>query len=484
MKDDKQKLVVAAIRRLEGITRLEAFDPVDPTSRPTSAQAQVIEDFGTVKTQWIVAANQSGKSQTCCRLVSWMISDTHPTWKRPSHWGAEPLLLLICGRTGKQLEESIWPKIRSYLDPGTYKEIRLGNILQRVEILSGRGEGNRMVFQSLENPNVAAERIQSYVAHLVYIDEMPPTMKVLAEAMVRRNTRNGYFLGSFTPLVVNDQIRRMVDASDGQYSKKYVFRMFDNPAYSAVERQAEILASMAHLPEHIRRTRLYGDWSVNDDAVFYFDYDHMVHVPVGYTPLWRHLESVDPALKSALGYTLWAENPDTGVWSCVRAKYITGIYVPTALVEAVREETGRVNCVRRVADPHEVWYIQTAASMGIHYQGVHRKTERKSELIKQFQEFLGTRMMLTELADLLATEMQECRWSDKAEGKIVNASSYHLLDSAQYAADSLPKAEKQIRSSSWQDWLYQANDKRKAKKDQAQEKAARKMQIQKGKRWR
>lgn len=462
----QQKLVAAAVRRLEALNRNTCFDPVDPESKPTGPQQEVIDDFGKVKTQWIVAANQSGKSQTCSRIVSWVSEENHPSWTRPVKWGTEPLLILICGRTGKQLEESLWPKIKSYLAPGTFKEVRLGNILQRVELENG----NRIVFQSLENPNVAAERIQSYVCHLVWIDEMPPTIKVLAEAMVRRNTRDGYFLASFTPLVVNDEIRRMADAADGTTSKKYIFKMFDNPAYSLPARQAEILASMAHLPEHIRNTRLFGIWSVNDDAVYYFHYDQMVDMPEGYSPLWRHVEAVDPALKSALGLTLWAENPATGVWYCIHSEYVKGIQVPTELVKAVAEKVKHVNVVRRVSDPHEVWYIQTAASMGINYVGVFKKNERKAELIKQLQEFLGRRVKLTPHVTDLIAELQECRWSDRAEGKIINSSSYHLLDSAQYFCDNIPAADKKIIASSWQDWLWKANEVRKVNIEKKQDK--------------
>lgn len=475
----QQRLVAAAMRRLELLNRNSCFDPVDPQSRPTAPQQEVIDDFGIVRTQWIVAANQSGKSQTCSRLVAWFIEENHPSWKRPVEWGQEPLLCLVMGRTGKQLEESLWPKIKSFLAPGSFKEIRLGNILQRVELQNG----NRIVFQSLENPNVAAERIQSYVAHLVWIDEMPPTMKVLAEAMVRRNSRNGYFLASFTPLVVNDEIKRMVDAAAEPHSKKYIFKMFDNPVYRDPARQAEIYASMASLPEHVRNTRLFGAWSINDDAVYYFHYDRMVEMPEGYSPLWRHVESVDPALKSALGLTIWAENPENGMWYCIRADYVKGIQVPTLLVQEVKERTKHLNIVRRIADPHEVWYIQTAASLGIQYIGVHKKNERKAELIKQLQEKLGSKIKLVPggTEDLI-TEFQECRWSDRTEGKIVNSSSFHLLDSAQYFCDNIPKFEKKIISHSWQDWLYQANDERKIAVEKKTEKIKKKMQIQRRRR--
>lgn len=477
-RDNKKRLLAAALSRHGQLSRQECFDPVHTDSRPTPAQQEVLADFGKVKTQWIVAANQSGKSQICSRIIAWVITGTFPGWKRPLEWGDEPLLILVMGRTGKHLEEVLWPKIRSYLQPGTYKEVKVGNILQKVEFLE---TGDRIIFQSLENPNTAAERIQSYVAHLVWIDEMPPTVKVLAEAMVRRNSRNGYFLASFTPLVVNSEIRKMVDAAALPHAKKYIFRMFDNPVYSSPEKQAEILADMATLPESVRRTRLYGDWSQADSQVYTFDFETMVAMPPDYSPLWRHVEAVDPALSSALGLTIYAEDPITGLWYMVHAEKIRGISEPEALFRAVQKRTEGKNIVRRISDPHEVWYISTAARLGTSYIGVYKKNDRKGELITGLQTALGTRVRIAPLCTEFVEEIQECRWSDKTPGKIVNGSKYHLLDSAQYFVDNIPKAENKIIHNSVDEYLYKANEKRKtlevAAMKRNEKQAERRMQI-------
>lgn len=458
--DTDKKLVAAALRRLDAMNKNDAFDPVNPTSRPTLSQQNVIDDFGIIRTQWIVAATQSGKSQTCSRLITWVLTDTHPSWKRPVEWGDEPLLILVAGRTGKQIEESLLPKLESYLTSGTYKIVRIGNIAQRLEM----DNGNRIVFQSLENPSMARERIQSYVAHLVWVDEMPPTAFIIDELQRRVQARSGYFLASFTPLVVNDSIRKMVDSAKEPYSKKYKFTMFDNPLYASEEKKAEIIASMAGMPESIRNTRLFGDWSANDEAVYYFDYETMVEMPPNYSPLWRHVESVDPALKSALGLTIWAEDPVTNTWYCILDEYVKGIFVPTELVAAIREKTKGYNIIRRISDPHEVWYIQTAASMGISYMGVPKKNERKNELIKQLQQFLGSRRVrISPTCQRIVSELQECHWSDRSESRIVNASSYHLLDSAQYFCDSIPTIPKkapQLTIDNWHSKLLEANSKR------------------------
>lgn len=485
LQKNSKKVVAAALSRLERIKRETAFDPYNPESQPTKAQQEVLDDFGKIRFQWIVAGNQGGKSQTCSRIVAWVLTDTHPTWTKPAEWRDEPLLVLVVGRTGKQIEESLLPKIRGYLEPGTYKEVRVGNSIQRLELTNG----NRVVFQSVENPNIARERLQSYVAHLVWVDEMPPTMGIINELQLRVQARSGYFLASFTPLTVNAEIARLVDASNPPLSKKYRFSMLDNPIYADPKRRADILESMQNLPESIRNTRLYGDWSQHDSLVYYFLYEGMVEQPQGYSSLWRHVESVDPATQSALGLTIWAEDPNTGIWYCIVARYIRGIYVPTEIIKTVREITSRYNIIRRVADPEASWYINQAASMGIHYVPVFKKNNRKNELIKKLQQCLGSRIRISPDCEDLISEFQECRWSESDRDKIVNSSSYHLLDSAQYFCDEIPKEDKDtIRATSWEDWLWQANEKRKinreTKQKQEEAKIQRKSTVRRSGSWR
>lgn len=467
--------IAIALKRLELLKRQEAFDPIHLDSRPTVTQQEVINDFGKIKQQWVRAGNQSGKSATCARIISWVLTDTHPNWKRPVNWGEEPLLILVAGRTGKQIEDSLLPKIRGFLEPGTYKEVRIGNIIQRLELTNG----NRVVFQSLENPTTARERLQSYVAHVVWVDELPPTIDIVRELLIRVQARDGYFLASFTPTVINIEIQRYVDHLTEPAAKVYRFHMLDNPLYSDPKRREELVHRYGHLPQHVQDAIFRGEWLSSDDMVYYFNYETMVQMPPDYDPLrWRHLESVDPALKSALGLTVWAENPVTATWYCVLAEYVRGIYVPTELVKAVQEKTKHYNIVRRISDPHEVWYIQTAGSMGISYGGVYKKNDRKNELIKQLQEKLGSQARISPTCPDLISELQECRWSEKADGRIVNASSYHLLDSAQYACDNFPpKRADQIIASSRDSWLLQQHNKRLADIDKKRTAVIKKAEV-------
>ncbi len=321
------------------------------------------------------------------------------------------------------------------------------------------------------------------MAHAVWVDELPPTMDIVRELLIRVQARNGYFLASFTPTVIALEIQKYVDGLHLPDGKVYRFHMLDNPLYSDPIRRQELLDRYKHLPEHIQNAIFQGEWLQSDDQVYYFNWS-MVEMPENYSPMWRHVEVVDPALKSALGLTIWAEKPETGIWYCIHSEKIRGIYVPTDLVNAVRERTKQYNIIRRRSDPHEVWYIQTAASMGLNYEGVYKKNERKAELIKTLQQSLGSKVRIAPHCTELIEELQECRWSDQAEGKIVNASSYHLLDTAQYFCDSIPKPDKStIESKSWDEWIYKANEIRKQTIEK-QKRKAELISIRRSRRWR
>lgn len=475
MSGTQDKLLALALERLEALRRKSAFDPAHLDSKPTPAQQEFFNDIGKYNQYYIRAANQSGKSQCCSWVMAQVMQELHPlvSNKRNTDWGNEPLLGIVAGRTGKQLEDSLLPKLRSYLEPGSYKEVRIGNTIQRLELANG----NRIIFQSLENPNQARERLQSYVAHITWVDELPPTLDLIREVLVRTQARNGYSLFSFTPLTVNVDIQRFVDSIEPPEGKVYRFKMLDNPLYSDPTRKEELLRRYAHLPEYQKKAIFEGDWMTADDQVYHFDYPSMVRMPDGYSPMWRHVEGVDPAISSATGLTLWAENPQDGKWYCVLAEYIKGIQVPTDIVKAVLHYTSKVNIVRRISD-YAPWYVNTASSMGISYMTIQDKNaNRKGELIKNFQEALGKEMMISPSCSDLVDEIQNCRWSDRGEGKMINSSSYHLIDSAQYVRDVLPKAEKRPQPYTLDDFykkLLEANETRKKMEEQGAQRAARK----------
>lgn len=434
---DEQKRLASALSRQRKLNLRECFDSNDPTSRPSSAQQEALDDLGKVQYRWCLGGNQSGKSSLGAREVSWLFQDNHPTWTRPIEWGQGPLLIIVIGRVSQQVETELWgKKIRPLLDPGCYKEIRVGSMLQRAENIHN---GNVILFMSHHSEDEAREKAQSYVANYVWLDEMPRSAKLVEELHRRIQSRSGYFLATFTPKVKNEDIRKMVDNARLPYGKKYRFHVFDNPIVTQAMKE-QIMFSIETRSESEQATILNGEWSSGDDAVYDFNVDYHVEAPPGYHPSWRHVESVDPALSSKLGLTVWAQSPKNGIWYCIKAEYIEGIKIPTDLIKEVIAQTENYNIIRRICDPSANWYIGQASSMGRHYMGVVNKNSRKEELIKNLQEALGPIIKLAPWCDKLIAEFTTCSWADGTQtDRIVNSSRFHLLDAAQYFVDGRPR---------------------------------------------
>jgi hypothetical protein len=321
-----------------------------------------------------------------------------------------------------------------------------------------------MVFQSLENANLARERVQSYVAHLVWVDEMPSSSSLIDELQTRLYSKSGYFLASFTPLVFNPEIRKMVDNAKLPDAKVYRFKMFDNPLYANPEKQREVLAAYSHMSDVALRCRLYGEWMEPESSVWSINRDAMLEAPPNYHPSWRHVEASDPAVSSKFGLTIWAESPDNGIWYCIRDDYIEGIAAPDDIVAEVKRRTSGVNLVRRICDPHETWYLGQASKAKLSYI-CPKKDGRKDEMIKNLQTALSSgRIKLAPWCTRLLDELERAHWSDgdTNRSRIVGGSKLHLADTAQYAVDLLPSPSKDYQAKPWHAELRQANEERKA----------------------
>lgn len=413
------------------------FNPDRPDLYPTEAQLSVLKDKDTI-TQFVVGGNRSGKSQLGARVATWWLTDTHPYMKRPIEWGTGPLTILVVGRVGEQIESELFNnKIKPYLIEGTYKAVRIGNILQRIE----HNNGNRMIFFSHHNINEAREKVQAFTTHFIWLDEMADSASFIAELQTRIITTRGRMLATFTPLIRSDEVRQLVDNATKPVASKVRLSMLDNPMIANnPERLQEVLDQYKDYSESERNTRLYGDWYYGDTAVYEFNHDRNVSYPVDYSYKWKHIVSVDPAMSGKTGLTVWAENPADGKWTCMVASYLENILTPEEMVRKVEEIILPFNIIRRVADPHEVWFINTAAKHRLHYVGVYKKNERKKELIKNFQALLSNGgIQIHPDCKLLIEEIISCQWSETVADKIVNATKYHLLDSSQYFVENKPK---------------------------------------------
>jgi hypothetical protein len=269
----------------------------------------------------------------------------------------------------------------------------------------------------------------------------------------------------------------MVEAASLPLSKKYKLKMFDNPVYANPARQAEILSSMSHLPDSVRNCRLYGEWMEAESSVWHIDRHLMVEAPPNYHPSWRHAEASDPAVSSKFGLSVWAEDPVTGVWYCIRDDYIEGIAAPDDIVAEVKRRTEGVNLVRRICDPHESWYLGQASKAGLSYI-CPKKDGRKDDLIKNLQTALSSgRIKLAPWCTRALDELERAHWSnsDTGKNKIVGGSKLHLGDCMQYFVDLIPVRTSEHIQLPWHSELRRANEERKSlAKEQAQLKVGKK----------
>jgi phage terminase large subunit-like protein len=430
-------LIAAAATRLRRLEMAECFDAEVPGSRPNLFQEQVIQDWGKVPTQAVTAGNQSGKSALGARLAAWFLAENKPNWKRPSKWGKAPLTGLLVGRTMKQVEEELLKKIQAFFSPDDLYIPRVGMIPQKVV---HRGTGNTLLLASHHNEAEAREKLQAFVLHFCWLDEMPRSIKLFEELERRVQSKDGLFISTFTPKVRNPEIRKMVDSYSLPYSKKYQMSMFANPILSE-ERKQKILKELEGYPESYRQCILEGNW-LDDDLAVYHIPDTAVRTPENYSSSWRHVEGADPALQSKHGQVVFAEDPGSGQWYIVRADYVSGIPVPEDLVRAVTDRIRNLNIVRRVCDAASTWYVGQASKMGFVYVAPFDKNNRRAEMMKNFQAGIGYKVFIAPWCQDLLTELSSMQWSETQVDKVVNSRSYHLHDALIYAYDCLPKQEK------------------------------------------
>jgi hypothetical protein len=434
--EQQQQVITAALRRYQALQRDECMDPFVLESRPTKKQFEVLRGINHYPIRAVIAGNQTGKSLLGGRETAWLFQENHPFFTRPAEWQQEPLMILVIGQVGEQLESNLWNrKIKPFLDPGCYKEVRIGNSLQRV---INTKNGNTIIFISHHDANAARKTAQGYVAHYVWLDEMPNSLSLVAELQTRIIAKNARLLITFTPLLQNVDIKNFIEGLKDPIGKKYRFNMLDNPIYKG--REDQIIQQYATLPEAERNARLFGEWFSGALSVYDFNPDmHVAPIPQEYRASWNHVEAVDPAASGKTGYILLAQSPVQRTWYVVNSKYVDGA-AATDLLDRIEILSAGYNTIRKVSDPHEVWFIKEASKRGRIYSGVYNKTQRKHELIKGLQEALtsGKLKIGSDNAELIQ-ELVGCQWSETSEDKIVGASKYHLLDALQYALDNLPK---------------------------------------------
>ena len=455
---DRKRELAIVLKRMQTLKLRDCFDPFKPDSRPTKGQDEILRGMADVLYSWVLGGNQTGKSQLGGRVVSWFFQKTHPYIDVNKLWPGEPLVIIVVGRLNNQVEELWDKKIKPYLQSTEYRENKQGGTLQYV---LNPLNGNKIIFATHNNPIEAREKLQSYTAHLVWLDELTDHLGVVEELQRRVQAKRGRMLLTATPKIRAEAVKKFIETPT-EWSRTYKLAMLDNPIYD--DRREEILSQLEGQPEAMRNTILYGDWWSGDKAVFSFDPSRHLENPANYSSLWPHVVSVDPAASGKTGFSLWAApHEHAHRWYCVAAEYIQGA-APSDLLETVESKVKHCNVLFRVSDIHETWFIKEAAKHKLNYRGVENKRDRKKELIAQVNQALANgRVRVAHPCNELIAELSSAQWSETVEDKIVNASSYHIADSMQYFVDLMPIAKETVTQVlSFDHQLYLANKQRQA----------------------
>lgn len=503
LRPEQLSLLAQAASTIQRAELSRVFDAARPGSRPNRVQQLVFDDIGVIQYRYLVAGNQSGKSSTPAREIAWMLNRDHPTWVRPTayqcpccrsrkvhvvdaqkqdygcdaghawrDWGDGPLMIIVAGQDRKMMELELWEKkLKRFLVAEDWHETRSGQQLTHVK---SRKTGDMIIFIShADSSETNRKHMQGYVAHYVWLDEMPASIRILEELQRRVDSNRGYFMSTFTAKFRNSQIKKIVDGVSAPTGRKYQMSKFDNPLFKGSEAE-ELEKLRGHSPEYIAAV-LRGDWMSGDGAIYEFIPERHGGMPTDYNPGWRHVLVVDPATESKLGMQLWAEDPRVipgtqtkelpqglRVWWCVRAEYVEGIYTPTKIIEAVESRVAGINIIERRADSNATWFIRQAADMpsgpSYTYKAVEHKNDvgAKQGFIKLFQESLGTR---TRIADWCLPYIEELQTyeRDPDTGRIIAASKFHLIDCGHYFVSRIPEAAHQYVYATWDDRVYQAH---------------------------
>lgn len=440
MREWSQDEITQALTVLERKKRQDSFDPRLIGSSPTKEQQNFLNAIGRKDARYriIRAGNRAGKTATCAWELAKVITGTHPTWTRPEKWGTGILTAIIAGQDRKMMELEIWQsKLLPHLIEEEWKVSRVSSLINYITHIP---TGNRIVFLPHSDSSDKARRhMQGYTGQYLWIDEMPVNSKIWEELERRIMTDDGYLVASFTSKARSPTARRIVDSHCEQdYCTLYRFAMLDNPALA--DRTDEILAQLSAYPESYRRAVLYGDWYEGDSGVYSWNEDMLRPLPEAYSKAWRHVEAVDPAISSKMGYILMAEDPNTGHWHVVKATYFENLTTSSTWVEAAMKESATYNVVRRVSDVAPWFTMEALQNYRLNYVTPFKKTERKDDLIQGLQTALsGGKLFVDVSCTSFVDEIISCQWSETSPGKIVNSQSYHLLDAAMYAVDELPK---------------------------------------------
>ncbi len=457
-----------------------AFSAEDVNSRPNAAQLEILKGVKDYLIRIVKAGNQSGKSRTCARDLTWLLNREHPYIDVTKEWGPEPLMALVAGADRTILTTNIWQQMIKPLlaDPTEWKE---NNSNDGIKSAVNRRTGDQIIFLTHNKGSEEDIRhLMSYAANFCWVDEIPKTAKVIEELTRRIDAKRGRLIMSYTMKFRNDAMRKSIAAMDATVTKLYRLAKLDNPIYA--DRKDEELAKISHLSKEEQAVILYGDDILSDTAIHSINYDLMVRpIPASYDTAWPHILVVDPATESKLGMLVAAYQQSTGLWFIVQDKYVEGLYAPSKIVAEVERRVIGLNIIDRFYDTAASWYKQEAKILGFKYKPIKEKAGSKERWIMDTNQALGTRVII---CDHCETLLDECEQYQRVPGStnIQNPKKFHAVDSLHYLVEALPDMPAPPQDATYWEQFHaavNASNQRKRDRMEAKVKAAKQGRVRK-----
>lgn len=332
-KEDKKKLLLLLKEKKE--RELVYYEPFE-------YQRKVHEC--TKKFRVFTAGNKTGKTYSLMREALWWALDCHPYLELPKI----KKTILIIGVTMEETDQSLWQQnLMQWIPESKVSKIkRSGTYISEIHFKNG----NVLIFKSYER---GREKLQSINAHLVVMDEQPP-VDCYEELVERVSATKGRLLLGFTPLKVDLELKRRLEALPPSEVEFFKFSKYECPLYT----KEEIDIQVEGMHSSAVRPRVFGDWaSWSGRLLPAFNMEKNTCKPFKIPDTWRKAITVDPATSGESAVCWLAEKPYSKEWIIYRTRFYSNI-APSELIQAIEEATeeSRQEFVIRVYDSQAAWF--------------------------------------------------------------------------------------------------------------------------------
>lgn len=436
---------------------LRELIPGVPDAKPFAAQIGFFRDQSNLRT--LRCGNRAAKTFTAMRDLAWKITRTHPflqkfnlcdlskkdwqtkigseAWEN-KYLRAAPRDSWVIGTDYTFVNDVMWSQYLEKMIPPWFIETIHRTNQKNIDWIKFKN-GDTLRCKTYMQQDATK---MGYAIDDAYLDEMPPDVNLISELSVRTFDKSGGLTLCFTPLVQNEGVRAYVDNScESGAMSLHCWSVFDNPLYrDDPKRMERVLAEYAHLPENLRNSRLKGDWYYETPKKAVFEGVEPLAVEDFDIPNdWRQVRVTDPA-SHVTGHAIFAEDPVTAIWYCIKGVEISFGDIATAeqilkTIESFKPHK-EYHYLYSIYDNAEAWFGAYGRKHG--YRPCILKN--REEAIMKTREVVSTEKLrfFKQGAKLALEQFRNYRYNNDGD-KVVKKQD-HVVDCVMYFCREIPQA--------------------------------------------